>query len=114
MKKYILSLAITAICSTALVSCEDKKKEASPADAKVETNTNPKTTSNLNPEHGQPGHRCDIPVGAPLDQAKVQQTETSTGVSPLMREDYKPKTNPPHGEPGHDCSVPVGADLPQA
>lgn len=22
---------------------------------------------NLNPAHGQPGHRCDIAVGAPLD-----------------------------------------------
>ncbi len=21
----------------------------------------------MNPPHGQPGHRCDIPVGAPLD-----------------------------------------------
>ncbi len=26
----------------------------------------------LNPEHGQPGHRCDIPVGAPLDGTPAQ------------------------------------------
>lgn len=23
-------------------------------------------SGNVNPEHGQPGHRCDIPVGSPL------------------------------------------------
>jgi hypothetical protein len=25
------------------------------------------STANLNPPHGQPGHRCEIPVGAPLN-----------------------------------------------
>lgn len=25
------------------------------------------TSGNVNPPHGQPGHRCEIPVGAPLD-----------------------------------------------
>ncbi|MFN2438417.1 MAG: hypothetical protein ABR503_04395 [Chitinophagaceae bacterium] len=27
---------------------------------------NAKTTAGLNPAHGQPGHKCDIAVGAPL------------------------------------------------
>jgi hypothetical protein len=27
----------------------------------------------LNPEHGQPGHRCDIPVGVPLDTPAPEQ-----------------------------------------
>lgn len=31
------------------------------------SNTNTTTSGNVNPAHGQPGHRCDIPVGAPLD-----------------------------------------------
>src|SRR6188474_1027285 len=27
----------------------------------------PKTAEGMNPPHGQPGHRCDIAVGAPLN-----------------------------------------------
>lgn len=30
------------------------------------------TTKGLNPAHGQPGHRCDIAVGAPLDSKPTQ------------------------------------------
>jgi hypothetical protein len=26
----------------------------------------------MNPQHGQPGHRCDIAVGAPLDSKPKQ------------------------------------------
>lgn len=47
----------------------------------------------INPAHGEPGHDCSIPVGAPLVKGDV-------------------KINPAHGEPGHDCSVAVGAPLP--
>ncbi len=49
-----------------------------------------------NPPHGQPGHRCDIPVGAPLT------TATNSSVT----------LNPPHGQPGHRCDIPVGEPLP--
>lgn len=28
---------------------------------------NPAKDSGINPPHGQPNHRCDIPVGAPLN-----------------------------------------------
>ncbi|WP_340110967.1 hypothetical protein [Maribellus mangrovi] len=49
-----------------------------------------------NPPHGQPGHRCDIPVGDPLSAT------ASTNV----------KLNPPHGQPGHRCDIPVGSPLP--
>jgi hypothetical protein len=31
----------------------------------------------MNPAHGQPGHRCDIAVGAPLDQAKTAATSST-------------------------------------
>lgn len=76
----------------------------------------------MNPEHGLPGHRCDIPVGAPLNSAPAQQpvqqpapqviqqpqvipqqTEATTVTAPGM--------NPPHGEPGHRCDIPVGSPL---
>ena len=30
----------------------------------------------LNPAHGQPGHRCDIAVGAPLNSAPAAQPQT--------------------------------------
>jgi hypothetical protein len=32
----------------------------------------------LNPAHGQPNHRCDIPVGAPLNSAPAPKTTTAT------------------------------------
>ncbi|RYG50392.1 MAG: hypothetical protein EOO01_10820 [Chitinophagaceae bacterium] len=85
----------------------------------------------LNPAHGQPGHRCDIAVGAPLSSAPkgaaapvvTQSTPvakpattgpaTITPVSPALAPKSGPgvKLNPPHGEPGHDCAVQVGAPL---
>ena len=35
------------------------------------------TASGMNPPHGQPGHRCDIPVGQPLN-SKPAQTASAT------------------------------------
>lgn len=34
--------------------------------AKAATNGASAASGNVNPAHGQPGHRCDIPVGSPL------------------------------------------------
>ncbi|OGC91677.1 MAG: hypothetical protein A2W25_13300 [candidate division Zixibacteria bacterium RBG_16_53_22] len=74
------------------------------------------TAPGMNPPHGQPNHRCDIAVGAPLDSppgtgktppvssqlnAPVQTTTTPTA----------PGMNPPHGQPNHRCDIPVGAPL---
>ncbi len=81
-----------------------------------------------NPAHGQPGHRCDIAVGAPLNSAatipsqpKVQQTVSATPASTVVTPaapaasaisaDPNAKLNPAHGQPGHDCSIAVGAPL---
>lgn len=55
----------------------------------------------LNPEHGLPGHRCDLPVGAPLTVTAEQKVAAPA----------KPKTNPQHGMPGHRCDLAVGAPL---
>jgi hypothetical protein len=79
------------------------------------------TAPGMNPPHGQPGHRCDISVGAPLNskpaapatttgttvpaQPQVTMTEVPTKVKTL------PGMNPPHGEPGHRCDIAVGAPL---
>lgn len=77
-----------------------------------------KTAAGMNPPHGQPGHRCDIAVGAPLNsppgkttvqQPQVQTTSTST-VAPTPVK-TAPGMNPPHGQPGHRCDISVGAPL---
>ena len=72
----------------------------------------------LNPEHGQPGHRCEIPVGAPLNSAPTGSTPSVTinpsASSPAISAPATTtaRLNPAHGEPGHDCAVPVGSPLP--
>ena len=76
----------------------------------------------MNPAHGQPGHRCDIAVGAPLNSkpapANVQPTTVSAQAPPQITTTQVPTTqktapgmNPPHGEPNHRCDIAVGAPL---
>lgn len=69
----------------------------------------------LNPPHGQPGHDCDIAVGAPLDGSGGQvQPAAQPTFNPQVAQGSAPANgiNPPHGQPGHDCDVAVGAPLP--
>ncbi|MES1217537.1 MAG: hypothetical protein ABUT20_18655 [Bacteroidota bacterium] len=75
----------------------------------------------MNPKHGQPGHRCDIAVGAPLSDTAKSKT---TSVVPTNLVETKPTNNetsavdpllnPKHGEPGHRCDIAVGAPLSSA
>ena len=106
------------------------------------TNTaDTKTAAGMNPAHGQPGHRCDIPVGAPLNsppgqgagqtsaptaqpsqggflgggnaQAPAQQAAPQQQMPPQQTAPgMKGKPNPAHGQPGHRCDVSVGQPLP--
>lgn len=83
----------------------------------VQTNFK-KGTAALNPEHGQPNHRCDIAVSAPLNSPsqQVQQTAPATQAlpvqaKPVINTSGTVTINPPHGEPGHDCAIPVGQPL---
>ncbi|MBK6400293.1 MAG: hypothetical protein IPF75_19080 [Bacteroidetes bacterium] len=98
------------------------------------------TAAGMNPAHGQPGHRCDIAVGAPLSSPPNKQTtatpsitptsptinsttptitpsssspqiQTTPVVSPAAAGPTPAGMNPPHGQPGHDCAVAVGAPL---
>lgn len=83
-----------------------------------------KTAPGMNPPHGQPGHRCDIPVGQPLNSkpAPAQQPAQNTiqvtppsapaPASQNLAMGEKPKINPAHGEPWHSCSLKVGDPLP--
>jgi hypothetical protein len=87
----------------------------------------PATGPGLNPEHGKPGHRCDIAVGAPLNSApaatNTQPAATitpsispasvqpaPTPVTPVVNTDGA-GLNPEHGKPGHRCDIAVGAPL---
>ncbi len=86
----------------------------------------------LNPPHGEPGHRCEIAVGAPLDGSPAPAPATTTETSPIMQTTPQsgapsginvapaagttataPGMNPPHGQPGHRCDIAVGAPLPK-
>ena len=81
------------------------------------------TAAGMNPPHGEPGHRCDINVGAPLDSkpapANVQQQPAAVTAQPNPptvsqvpnTQKTAPGMNPPHGEPGHRCEIAVGAPL---
>ncbi|MGC4040106.1 MAG: hypothetical protein QM710_04770 [Flavobacterium sp.] len=91
------------------------------------------TKAGMNPAHGQPGHRCDIPVGAPLNSVAAKSaatpgkatfttatipTPTATGDSGapvILKSDTPvvtaPGMNPPHGQEGHRCDIAVGEPL---
>jgi hypothetical protein len=78
-----------------------------------------KTVAGANPPHGEPGHRCDIEVGAPLNSpagnkpaASQAQPMASPAPVPSQAPAGSARVNPPHGQPGHDCAVAVGAPLP--
>ena len=99
--KPFLFLAAVSVLGLACKEAPEKLDQAP-----IEQSSNPVTTEKtapekvvLNPKHGEPGHRCDIAVGAPLNSKSDKKT---TG-----------KTNPPHGQPGHRCDLPVGAALPE-
>jgi len=81
------------------------------------------SAARLNPAHGQPGHRCDIAVGVPLDSkplpantvpvqvpiAATQATPAITAQSIVQK--VAPGMNPAHGQPNHRCDIAVGAPL---
>ena len=91
----------------------------------VSVNQTQPTAPGMNPPHGQPNHRCDIPVGAPLNSKKVEATtvkttdnQTTTTAPIAAPQNNAGSTtiaagmNPAHGQPGHRCDIPVGAPLP--
>ena len=48
-----------------------------PIQQQTQQTTQPQTQTapGMNPPHGQPGHRCEIPVGAPLNSKSVNQKQ---------------------------------------
>lgn len=138
-KFYFIPLAISMIF---VVSCQNNEKKDEVKDlnepapemtleqkkaqfqnvAPQQSGGNATASGNINPPHGQPGHRCDIPVGAPLDggtpaqtdqNKQIKMTPTSSNQSKSNAQSgEKPAVNPPHGQPFHRCDVKVGDPLP--
>ena len=81
--------------------------------------TNTSGDVKLNPAHGEPGHRCEIAVGAPLDGAPAAAGQTQSpliqtqqpATTPAAAQPVAEGMNPAHGQPGHRCDIPVGAPL---
>lgn len=118
--KITLNLFLLA-SFVSFMSCSDGNKNTESNSATPGTAPSamaaPGNTAALNPPHGQPGHRCDIEVGAPLN-TPVAPNLPMPNLTPLPAQGTSAPggsvaagTNPPHGEPGHDCAVPVGAPL---
>ena len=91
----------------------------------VSVNQPQPTAPGMNPPHGQPNHKCDTPVGAPLSSKKAEPTtvkttdiQTSTTTPIAVPQNNAGSTtiadgmNPAHGQPSHRCDIPVGAPLP--
>jgi hypothetical protein len=103
------------------------EESASPAEAPIEYSVTEAPvvkekviapTAGLNPAHGQPGHNCDIAVGAPLDGSGGVQTQAPQSFTPNLATQPLPQVqsgakglNPAHGQPGHNCDIAVGAPL---
>lgn len=125
-KSFLIVLLASA---SFFISCKDKETVVdTPKTAQEATleqkkqalqNTAPTSTSistggdvALNPPHGQPGHDCKVPVGAPLSGGG-----SSTTTPALNKTNSVPPTitgkgiNPPHGQPGHRCEIKVGDPL---
>ena len=86
MKQLFLSITAAALLTACNSGLGNKKADTAttppPAFKAPATTTAPNTlqaapatgnatTAALNPAHGQPGHRCDIPEGSPLNSAAV-------------------------------------------
>lgn len=106
----------------------DRKKDASPEVQQSQggpVNTVPDTDApTLNPAHGLAGHRCDLPVGAPLTggagttapiqaspNININQAPQQVPQQPASAAPSGLKINPAHGQPGHRCDLQVGAPL---
>lgn len=134
MKKFLLSISVAALLTACNSGLGNKKEETAvtpppaftaPAPANPANAINgaaSTTTAQLNPAHGKPGHRCDIPEGAPLNSAAipsmtipsnnagVNQTAPTQAI-PLPANGSTANLNPEHGKPGHRCDIAVGAPL---
>lgn len=148
MKKYILPVFAITLSGIVLTGCQSGASKKYPeqdtslkmpapvateqpvpaADQTITAPVVPQPAGvTLNPEHGQPGHRCDLAVGAPLTSTPgaaspvpvpnqpapvIQPASSATPITiPATPTAAAPGTNPEHGQPGHRCDLAVGAPL---
>ena len=122
MKTIVIIGGIILAGATVIAVMMDKRNDT----AKPETSTQGNSAMpahaggnnlSLNPAHGQPGHRCDLAVGAPLvnsdgnpvpaaNPQNIKSAPLNTAPAPAGL-----KVNPAHGQPGHRCDIQVGAPL---
>lgn len=108
---------------------------AAPGQATAQPAQPAPTAPGMNPAHGQPGHRCDIAVGAPLNSPAKMTSQPAMTINPQTGGNQSvkmtptqntpamlqppaggatataPGMNPAHGQPGHRCDIAVGAPL---
>lgn len=136
----LVSCEKSAQSTTDTASTVAKTAAETPASTAPSANTNAGTVATnsakpaLNPAHGEPHHRCDIAVGAPIDSQPAAQNAAPQAVqqggapanafntnpiaptkapsaAPVTATGPKPALNPAHGEPHHRCDLQVGAPL---
>jgi hypothetical protein len=115
--KTIVIIAGIVLTGAAVIGVVQSNKNQSETPATQQNSTMPVSadgTPLLNPEHGVAGHRCDLPVGAPLSSSSGTPAPGVNQI-PMQTTPSAPPagvtTNPAHGLPGHRCDLPVGAPL---
>lgn len=123
MKPVHRATALLLLCSAILSSCDSadyrrysQNYSANPASVFAKFDQPSAVQTVRNPAHGRPGHRCDLPEGAPLPSTPVSSFPSSNETATVVnRLDSTASTttalNPPHGKPGHRCEIAVGAPL---
>ncbi len=128
--KTIVIIGGIVLAGAALIAVvqNDKKKTEVPAVEQIQGTGNTSAPAGaapaLNPAHGLAGHRCDLPVGAPLNNAasaspvsaspapaQAPQNINITPAQPAAAAPAGLKVNPAHGVPGHRCDLQVGAPI---
>lgn len=90
----------------------EQKKQALQNVAPTSTQTTTSGDLAINPAHGQPGHDCAVPVGAPLNNAgSTNATPTINKTNTVPAAVSGNGVNPAHGQPGHRCDIKVGDPL---
>lgn len=128
MKLYLSTFALLLVgfvtsCSNGLEEGSSSSSTPATTPSTITVPQQPQQTAaagsvQLNPPHGQPGHRCDIKVGEPLTgtapatiTTQPQQQPMGTVVNPPTQGAAAAGKNPAHGQPGHRCDIAVGAPL---
>lgn len=117
MKTIVIIGGIILAGATTIAIMMDDRNEANQPEISTQgipaiPNQVPGENPKINPAHGQPGHRCDLAVGAPLTNTNGAQVPMA--IPQNIQGAPAPsglKINPAHGQPGHRCDIQVGAPL---